>query len=114
MRTQLGSHGSAKLVPVLWSLFGAGLGSGAVVRGVIWATYFGRASVGTIRGMVGPVELASNGVGPPAMGLIYDVTGAYTIAFWTAVALMLTSAVLMSTARPPRRMRSERVESGRA
>jgi len=84
-------------------LFGAGLGSGAVVRGVIWATYFGRASVGTIRGLVGPVELVSNGVGPPAMGLVYDVTGAYTGAFWAAVVLMLASAVLMSTARPPRR-----------
>jgi sugar phosphate permease len=95
-------------------LFGAGLGSGAVVRGVIWATYFGRGSVGTIRGLVGPVELASNGVGPPMMGLIYDVTGAYTVAFWIAVALMLSSALLMSTARPPRRAPTAPVESAHA
>ena len=83
-------------------LFGVGLGSGAVVRGVIWATYFGRESVGTIRGMFGPAELASNGVGPPAIGLIYDLSGSYVPAFWSAFALMLASAALMSAARPPR------------
>ncbi|HIN35198.1 MAG TPA: hypothetical protein EYM75_05585 [Dehalococcoidia bacterium] len=66
-----------------FSLFGSGIkfglsvGAGMIVRSYIFAAYFGRAFLGSIRGVVLPVMLISAGIGAPLVGYIHDNTGSY-------------------------------------
>jgi hypothetical protein len=57
--------------------------------------------LGAIRGIVMPATLIGNGLGPPAIGYIYDATGSYTIAWWLLMVLFFISAAIVTTARPP-------------
>ena len=82
-----------------------GLGGGAngVVQIHIWPTYFGRAHIGSIRGIVVPTTLAGMGLGLPLVGRIYGVTGSYYPAFWMSIGLLAAAAFLLVTATPPKR-----------
>ena len=68
-------------------LFGSGtkfalsVGAGMIVHSYIFAAYFGRAFLGSIRGVVLPVMLISAGIGAPLVGYIHDNTGSY-ISLW--------------------------------
>ena len=57
--------------------FGLSVGAGMIVRSYIFAAYFGRAFLGSIRGVVLPVMLISAGIGAPLVGYIHDNTGSY-------------------------------------
>jgi predicted MFS family arabinose efflux permease len=92
---------------VPWQMFttavlgGAGVGSGMLLQAQMWPSYFGRANIGTIRGAALPVTLAFSGVGSAATGLIFDATGSYTPAWWTAMAMLgLGAVLLMMTPKP--------------
>ena len=45
------------------------------LQNFIWADYFGRESVGSIRGLVNPINLVVGGLGPPAAGYVHDTRG---------------------------------------
>ncbi len=86
------------------ALFGLGIGGMMFLQNFIWADYFGRQSVGSIRGFVNPINLAVGGLGAPAAGYVRDILGTYDPAWWAGVALMgLASALVMSTSAPGRR-----------
>jgi MFS family permease len=91
-----------------WQLFvtatlgGAGVGSGMLLQAQMWPGYFGRASIGTIRGAAMPLTLAFSGVGSAATGLIFDATGSYGPAWWTAIAMLVIGALLLVVTPKPK------------
>jgi MFS family permease len=84
-------------------LYGAVVGGNSTLDAVIWADYFGRASLGTIRGFGRPVTLMANALGPLATGLAFDAFGSYQPPFLGYAAASLGAALLVLLARPPRR-----------
>ena len=87
------------------AVFGLGIGGMMFLQNFIWADYFGRESVGAIRGIVNPINLVVGGLGAPAAGYVRDITGSYDPAWWAGVALMTFGAVLTILTPPPRRSR---------
>ncbi len=83
-------------------IFGLSVGAGMIVHSYIFAAYFGRAFLGSIRGLVLPIILVSNGIGAPLVGYLRDSTGSYTSSWWLILALYLLSAVIIATVPPPR------------
>ena len=93
-------------VPIMalsMAVFGLGIGGMMFLQNFIWADYFGRESVGAIRGIVNPINLVVGGLGAPAAGYVRDITGSYDPAWWAGVALMTFGAVLTIMTPPPRR-----------
>jgi MFS family permease len=93
-------------------LVGVGQGTNAVVQIHIWPTYYGRAFVGTIRGLVFPTTLVGQALGAPYAGFVFDNAGDYLPAFWTTGALVMLSALLLLTAVPPKMKRNLAPEGG--
>ena len=85
------------------AIFGLGIGGMMFLQSFIWADYFGRESVGSIRGLVNPINLVVGGLGAPAAGYVRDITGSYDPAWWAGVGLMTFAAVLTVVATPPPR-----------
>jgi len=84
--------------------YGLVFGSTVTMVQVIYAEYFGRESLGSIRGAVAPVQMAFNATGPVLAGLAYDVSGSYDSIFWAYAGLLLLAAAWMAFAPPPRRL----------
>ena len=97
---------SAQMMFLSTVVFGCSVGIGMIVHGYIFAAYYGRAFLGTIRGIVMPINLLSAGVGAPLVGYLHDYTGSYLAAWWTLLAIYGLSAALILTALPPRRSAS--------
>ena len=83
-------------------LFGTATGILFTVMNVVWADYFGRDSIGGIRGMVSPVQMLSNSLGPLAAALSFDVTGSYAHIFTASAVLSAAGGTLLLLARRPR------------
>ena len=86
----------------MW-IFGMGIGGMMFLNNFIWADYFGRGSVGGIRGLANPINLVIGGIGAPAAGYVRDWTGSYDPAWWVGVGLMSGAALLIVLTRAPRR-----------
>lgn len=84
-------------------VFGCSVGIGMIVHTYIFAAYYGRAFLGTIRGIVMPINLLSAGLGAPLVGYLHDYAGSYMPAWWTLLFIYGSCSVLMLTALPPRR-----------
>ena len=84
-------------------IFGCSVGVGMIVHSYIFAAYYGRAFLGTIRGIVMPINLLSAGFGAPLVGYLHDYSGSYMLAWWTLLGIYGCTAVLMLTALPPRK-----------
>ncbi|MFP3897294.1 MAG: MFS transporter [Anaerolineales bacterium] len=74
-----------------------------VVGTVIWATYYGRRHLGSIRGLVSLVTITGSALGPMPMGIARDLLGSYNLALTVAAALPLGLAMLALTIRRPRK-----------
>lgn len=83
-------------------LFGAGVGGLMTLVPVAWADYYGRANLGTIRGVTLPVQVVSQAAGPLLIGSLYDLMGSYDVALMVAAALAAMAGCLVFFARPPR------------
>jgi predicted MFS family arabinose efflux permease len=70
-------------------------GTTLTLNSMIFATYFGRRSLGKIRGVASPIQLVFNATGPFLGGLTYDLTGSYSIAFLGFAALYVLGALSM-------------------
>ena len=84
-------------------IFGCSVGVGMIVHSYIFAAYYGRAFLGTIRGIVMPINLLSAGLGAPLVGYLHDYSGSYMLAWWTLLGIYGGTAALMLTALPPRK-----------
>ena len=94
---------SILIVFVSMAVFGLGIGGMMFLQNFIWADYFGRESVGSIRGLVNPINLVVGGLGAPVAGYIYDYTGTYDPAWWVGVGLMVFAALLTVATPAPRK-----------
>lgn len=90
------------------SAFGSSIGS---LQSQIWADYYGRAFLGSIRGIVAPFSLFSSLGGPLFAAFVFDTMGSYSSAFTIYVGTLSVAVVVMFLARPPTPLLSHRQEA---
>ena len=83
-------------------LFGAAVGGIIVVPPVAYADYFGRKSLGAIRGLTEPFLALGQAIGSVLSGVIFDITGTYKGAFILYAFLGLAVTFLLLFAKPPK------------
>ena len=84
------------------AFFGFGLGGMLSVPPVAYADYYGRRSLGAIRGVAEPLTSGGQAVGAVAAGAVFDLTGSYQIAFVAFAILGALTMLMVQLARPPR------------
>jgi len=84
------------------ALWGLGIGGSIPLQETVWANYFGRQHLGSIRSIAMPFSIIFGAGGPLLAGLLYDGSGSYTLAFILFAAFWLIGFVLILLARPPR------------
>jgi MFS family permease len=84
-------------------LYGIGMGGTAILAEMIWANYFGRTSLGKIRGMGSLITSAFSAGGPPFFGLLFDATQSYKLSFSIFIGMLFASAGLSLLLRPPKK-----------
>ena len=84
-------------------IYGFFFGSNFTLVQAIYADYFGRRSLGLIRGAFQPVQLAMNAAGPFVAGLWFDRTGSYAAPFALFALLFLLAAAAVALASYPAR-----------
>ena len=94
------SEGSAVVVAAFLGLVAAG---GNVIPPVAFASYFGRRSIGSIRGISETGVQVGQTIGALFSGLVYDISESYVFAFIAFAALGLISALVVNSSRPPTR-----------
>jgi sugar phosphate permease len=83
------------------ALFGIGIGGLLVVPPVAIADYFGRDSIGAIRGVTEPFVSGGQAIGALGAGVIFDLTDSYTATFPVfSVAAGLAVVLLLAVRRP--------------
>ena len=83
------------------ALFGFAIGGLLVAPPVAYANYFGRRSLGIIRGITAPCTSMGQAIGALLSGAVYDFTGSYFIAFITFAILGVLTMIIVMLARPP-------------
>jgi MFS family permease len=83
-------------------LFGLGGAGSHVVSEVIWAHYYGRLSLGMVRGIAYPFQTVLVALGPLGIGLLYDLSGGYQSSFVLMAAGSVIAALLIQLARAPK------------
>ena len=92
---------NGSLAIVVSALFGISLGGMLVVPPVAIADYFGRTSMGSIRGFTEPFYTAGQAIGAVLSGVIYDTTGNYEIAFMSMAFIGFLAILLTVSAKVP-------------
>ena len=82
-------------------LFGVAVAGILVVPAVAYANFFGRQSLGTIRGVTEPFTSLGQAIGAVLSGLVYQFVGGYDIAFVIYAVLGSITALALLLARPP-------------
>jgi MFS family permease len=99
--------GLATLTPSLFGLYGGfflygiGLGGNMVLPEVLWANYFGRRSLGKVRGLGLLISQVMAAAGPPFFGFLFDITNGYGLSFAIFGCALITSAFLSLMLKPP-------------
>ena len=83
-------------------LFGIAVAGILVVPAVAYANFFGRQSLGAIRGVTEPFTSLGQAIGAVSSGLVFQFAGFYTYAFVIYAILGALTAVALLTAHPPR------------
>ncbi len=97
------SSGEILFVYLGFFLYGTGLAGSFVLREVIWANLFGRASLGTVRGLSLFFSHLFAASGAPFFGFLHDRTGSYHLSFTIFACALFTSSLLILLTRPPER-----------
>ncbi|MCC6237548.1 MAG: MFS transporter [Dehalococcoidia bacterium] len=98
----------APTLPLMYgAIFTMGVGVGGIItlQETVWADYFGRLTLGTVRAVGRPFTIVSSAGGPVLAGLAYDLRNSYEVAFLAFIAAYLVAAVMIvltPTPRPPR------------
>ncbi len=96
-------------VPTLFAsmmLFSAGIGGWIFFQNIIWAEYFGRARLGSIRGIVTPITIGVGGIGAPVAGYARDATGSFNVVWWAAAGMLGAAALIVVLTAAPRPAKS--------
>lgn len=86
-------------------LFGITSGGTQVASEVIWASYYGRLSLGAVRGIAFPIQTTVTALGPLTVGLLYDLSGSYASSFALMALTCTLAAGLVHLAQPPKQHR---------
>ena len=81
--------------------YGITLGGDMVLAELVWADYFGRTFLGTIRGVVMPAYLTSMAGGPLLGAWLRDLTGSYQLPYRIYFVLFLLGTSLLFAAKKP-------------
>jgi MFS family permease len=90
---------TAFIVSAVIGIVGSG---GNVIPPVAYASYFGRRSIGNIRGVGETGVQVGQTIGPVLSGLAFDINGSYQVAFLIFAVLALIGAGLISFSKPPK------------
>ena len=82
-------------------LYGIGMGATSILAEMIWANYFGRVSLGKIRGMGSLITHGFSAGGPPFFGFLFDMTQSYQLSFSIFIGLLFASSLLSLFLHPP-------------
>jgi len=82
---------------------GVGIGGIHLLLRLVWADFYGRSSLGSIRGVTLPVQIAGQLTGPLISGFVFDATGAYRTAFILVAATAALASVMVLAATPPKK-----------
>ena len=93
-------------------LYGFGLGGAQVLQEVMWANYFGRLSLGTVRGLSVPILLLFAAAGAPFFGFLYDYTGSYDLSLTLFIGVQILCAGLTLLIRRPVKFTALRAGDG--
>jgi MFS family permease len=91
-------------------LYGLTVGGGSTLEAVIWADYYGRTSLGSIRGFARPFLMIANAIGPLSAGMAVDALGNYELPYTGFAAVACLAAILVLFAGTPRRAPRESSE----
>ena len=93
-------------------IYGIGVSGFLPLMNLMWANYFGRASLGTIRGAVLPITQITIAVSPVFAGYIFDSTGSYFRAFLTfTICYVLSTVAIFLAHRPETPLKGSHVPS---
>ena len=96
-------------------LFGLFYGISGTLENMMLAQYYGRASFGSIAGMLAPLQTGALGLSPTVATLARDVSGSYNGVYIAAGALLFLAAILIFfVRRPPLPARLSAVSSASA
>lgn len=84
-------------------LYGFGFGGTIPLGEFIWAKYFGRVHIGSIRGVGQLLTIAGPTFGPVLVGLWFDVAGTYGPAFMTIIGAYFMAALFIGLSRQPQK-----------
>jgi MFS family permease len=106
---------SVALVFLYAMVYGVTLGGDMVLKELVWANYFGRTFLGTIRGVTMPVNLISVAGGPLFAAWLRDLTGSYQLPYTIFFGTVLVGTCILCLTKPPVKGRgpSPGLEAGR-
>lgn len=84
------------------AVFGVGLGGYMLVIDVVWADFFGRRHLGSIRGASMSFQLVGNASGSLIAAFLYDLRGNYDFAFKVIFVALLAASLLLMVIRKPK------------
>ena len=91
----LQSHGSESMMWFMAVFFSMGISNGTVAPSVVTPLLFGTKNYGVIFGYVYSFCMLGMVLGSPFIAFVYDMTGAYSLAWMTCFALCLLSIVCL-------------------
>ena len=100
----LGTVMSDWLLPEIISAAGIGFGVGGLhllIR-LVWADYYGRQNLGTIRGLTMSVQVGGQALGPVIAGFMFDYFDSYRIPFTFFAVAVFLAGIMALAAKPPR------------
>jgi OFA family oxalate/formate antiporter-like MFS transporter len=86
---------------------GMGVGGLHLLLRLVYADYYGRQNLGSIRGLTIGAQIGGQVIGPVTAGLLFDATGGYELPFRAFAIVLALAALLVLAATPPRLERKE-------
>jgi OFA family oxalate/formate antiporter-like MFS transporter len=98
----LASNGNENIVLMIGCiLFGMGFGGTIPNSEYLWASYFGRRYLGSVRSIGMPFTIIFGAIGPIVVAYFFDITGNYILAFIGVISSYLFAIVIMLNTNPP-------------
>ena len=101
--TVTGASGTLAWGLIAAATLGVGIGGIHLLLRLVWADFYGRSSLGSIRGLTLPVQIGGQLIGPLISGFMFDATGSYRAAFFLVAAAAAVASVMVLAATPPER-----------
>ena len=86
------------------ALVGIGFGFSYVTSTVLIANYYGADSYTLLMSFMFPAQFILGALGPTFAGVVYDVTGTYSLAFLVSIVMVAVSVVLILLSTPPKKL----------